>query len=102
MVNSDISLGRTWYLDKINLPEDRDLSTQLVGRIQYTNECLYVPWDSKEYLYQLYEVLMIKMQPKSLQKLCRNVIITSTLGIPDRVDHLCLPEHLKKYCKVVS
>ena len=100
VVDGDISLGRTWYLDKINLPEDTVSNTQLVGKLMYTYECLYVPWDSKEYLYQLYEVLMVKMRPKSLQQLCHNVIITATLGIPGRVDKLSLPKHLKEYCKI--
>lgn len=86
VANSDVLLGRTRFLDKISLPEDTVSNTQLVGKIMYTYQCLYVPWDSKEYLYQLYEMLMVKMRPKSLQYLCRNVIITATLGIPSRVD----------------
>ena len=99
VADSDISLGRARYLDKISLPEDTVSNTQLVGKIMHTYQCLYVPWDSREYFYQLYEVLMVKMRPKSLQHLCRNVIITATLGIPGRVDKLSLPKHLKDICK---
>ena len=99
VIDGDISLGRTWSHGKINLPEDVASNTQLVGTLLHNYECLYVPWDSKEYLYQLYEVLMVKMRPKSLQQLCRNAIITATLGIPGRVDKLSIPKHLKEYCK---
>ena len=102
VIDSDISLGRTRNLDRINLPEDRVSNTQLVGKLQYANECLYVPWNSKEYLYQLYEVLMVKIRPKSLQELCCNVIITATLAIPGRVDKLALPKHLKEFCKLIN
>ena len=100
VVGSDISLGRTWHLDKINLPENAVSNSQLVGKLQHCYDCLHVPWDHKEYLYQLYEVLMVKMRPKSLQELCRNMIIVATLAIPDRVDKLSLPKHLREYCKV--
>ena len=102
VIDSDISLGRTWNHDRINLPEDRVSNTQLVGKLQYGNGCLYVPWNNKEYLYQLYEVLMVKTRPKSLQQLCRNVIITATLAIPGRVDELALPKHLKEFCKLIN
>ena len=99
VADGDISLGRTRHLDKISLPEDTVSNAQLVGKIMNTYQCLYVPWDGKEYFYQLYEVLMVKMRPKSLQHLCRNVIVTAILGIPGRVDKLSLPKHLKKFCK---
>ena len=102
VVDSDILLGMTWHLDKINLPEDAVSNTQLVGKLQHCYDCLHVPWDHKEYLYQLYEVLMVKMRPKSLQQLCRDVIIVATLAVPDRVDKLSLPRHLREYCKVSS
>ena len=41
---------------------------------------------------------MAKLRPKSLQHLCRNVIITATLAIPDRIAKLPLPLRLKEFC----
>ena len=102
VIDSDISLGKTSKDEKINLPEERVLNTQLVGSIMCRDKCLSVPWDGKKYTFQLYEVLMAKLRPRSLQQLCRNVIITATLGIPHRVDRLSLPKYLKEYCKVAN
>ena len=102
VVDNDISLGETSEHEKINLPEQRVSDTQFIGEIQDKDGYLSVPWDGKEYTYQLYEVLMMKTKPMSLQQLCRNVIITTTLGIPHRVDQLSLPNHLKEYCKVAT
>ena len=75
-------------------------NAQLVGGVACKEKCLRVAWNGKTHTYQCYEVLMVKMRPKSLQQLCCNVIITATLGIPRRINKLPLPEHLKDYCKV--
>ena len=37
--------------------------------------------------------------PNTLQDLCRNVILASTLGIPNSIDCLPLPIGMKEYCK---
>ena len=37
--------------------------------------------------------------PYTLQDLCRNVILVSTLGIPNSIDSLPLPISIKEYCK---
>ena len=100
VTNSDVMIGKTWQHEPINLPHGRVTNTQLVGKIHASHNCLYVPWGGKAYVYPSYEVLMGKLQPKSLQHLCRNVIITATLGIPGRVDKLFLPLHLRDFCKV--
>ena len=103
VTDSDVMDGRTWQLDPINLPSGCATNTQLVGKIHRSDKCLYIPWDGKEYkIYKSYEVLMGKLRPKSLKHLCRNVIITATLGLPDRIDKLSLflPEHLINFCKV--
>lgn len=99
--NGDVTLGRTWLHEPINLPYESVINTQLVGKIHPSHGCLYVPWDGKEYRYTSYEVLIARWQPKSLQHLCRNTIISATLAVPDRVDKLSLPEHLKDFCKVL-
>ena len=39
--------------------------------------------------------------PYTLQDLCRNVILTSTLGIPNSIDCLPLPISIKEYCKLL-
>ena len=100
VTNSNVMVGKTRQGQPINLPNARVTTTQLVGKIHGSHRCLYVPWDGKEYIYSSYEVLMGKFRPKSLQHLCRNVIITATLGIPGRVDTLSLPLHLRDFCKV--
>jgi len=86
----------------INLPYGRVANTQLLGKIHPSHECLYVPWDGKEIVYGLYEVLMLKLRPNSLKCLCRNVIITATLGMSDRIDQLPLPVNIKDFCKVAD
>ena len=102
VTNSDVTLGKTWQRAPINLPHGSVTNTQLVGKIHCSHRCLYVPWGGKEYIYPSYEVLMAKLRPKSLQHLCRNMIITATLAIPDRIDKLCLPLRLKEFCKVLN
>jgi len=42
---------------------------------------------------------MLKTRLKSLQNLCRNAIITATLGFCDRIDQLPIPASLKVFCK---
>lgn len=102
VTDSDVVVGKTWQHESINLPHGRVTNTQLVGKIHQSHRCLYVPWGGKEYIYPSYEVLMAKLRPKSLQHLCRNVIIAATLAIPSRVDKLSLPSHLKDFCKVIN
>ena len=96
MTGSDVSIGKTWKNVSIDLPHGRATDTQLVGSVY--RKFLYVSWDDKGYIYPSYEVLAMKMNPKSLQHLCCNVIITATLGIPDRILQLHLPVHLKSFC----
>ena len=100
VTDSDVMVGRTWQHEPISLPYGCATNTQLVGKIHHSHKRLYIPWNGKEYIYQSYEVLMGKLWPKSLQHLCRNVIITATLGLPDRIDKLSLPVHLIDFCKV--
>ena len=101
VTNSDITVGKTWLHVSIRLPHDKVTNTQLVGKINCDRRCLYVPWDGKEYIYPSYEILVRNFKPKSLQHLCRNVIITATLGIPGRIDELSLPSDLIDFCKEV-
>ena len=99
VTNSDVTVGKTTQFNPIRLPHSKVTNTQLVGKIHCSHRCLYVPWDGKEYHYPSYEVLMRNFMPKSLQHLCRNVIITATLGIPGRIDELSLPLDLIDFCK---
>ena len=46
-------------------------------------------------------ILIKTCSPLSLQDLCRNVILTSTLGIPNSIDCLPLPLCIKEYCKLL-
>ena len=46
-------------------------------------------------------ILTKTCSPHSLQDLCRNVIVTSTLGIPKSIDCLPLPISIKEYCKLL-
>ena len=96
LIDSDNSFEN----DEDNLAKESASNAQLVGGVECKEKCLRVAWNGKRHTYQFYEVLMMKMRPKSLQQLCRNIIVTATLGISGRVDKLSLPEHLKKYCKM--
>ena len=102
VTDSDISTAATRDEVPINLPYGRVATTQLPGKIHPSHECLYVPWAGKEYVYETYEVLMLKTRPKSLQNLCRNSIITATLGFSDRIDQLPIPANLKAFCKTFA
>ena len=97
LVDSNNSFEST-SSDEDNL--SKESNAQLIGGIECKEKCLRVAWNGKSHTFQYYEVLMMKMRPKSLRQLCRNVIITATLGIPGRVNKLPLPEHLRDYCKV--
>ena len=74
---------------------------KVLSKVFSGHKCLYVPFDGKEYiiLYPTYEVMMMKVRPKSLQQLSCNVIITSTMGMSDRIDQLNLSAHIKDFCK---
>ena len=97
-----ISTATAWHKVPINIPYERVANTQLLGKVEPSRRCLYVPWNGKEYRYQSYEVLMLKMRPKSLKDLCHNVIITATMGVSDKIDQLPLPVNLKDFCKKIE
>ena len=63
-----------------------------VGRRSYYN-VLVEKTSGKAY------ILMKICSPYTLQELCRNVILASTLGIPNWIDCLPLPITMKEYCK---
>ena len=46
-------------------------------------------------------MLIKTCSPHTLQDLCRNVIVASTLGIPHSIDCLPLPLSIKDYCKLL-
>ena len=43
-------------------------------------------------------ILIKTSSPRTLQEFCRNVILASTLGIPNNIDCLPLPISMKEYC----
>ncbi|XP_065907911.1 uncharacterized protein [Dysidea avara] len=100
--NSDLTIGVSADHRLINLPIDRVTATQLVGVVRGSTRNLFIRWDDTDYRYLSYEVLVRKLIPKSLQHLCRNTIIIATLGIPNRVDQLLLPDGLKEFCKLTD
>ena len=102
VTGKDVSTAITWQKVPINLPHGRVANTQFLGKIHPSHECLYVPWDGKEYIYRFYEVLILKIRPKSLKDLCRNVVITATISNSDKIDRLPLPVSLKNFCKVTD
>jgi len=76
-------------------------NTTIFGLI-YTNISIaYITWDiPSEEMPSCFDVLVARVTPKSLKELCRNVIISTTLAIPDRINQLSLPNFLKEYCKL--
>ncbi|XP_065908227.1 uncharacterized protein [Dysidea avara] len=105
VTGSDLSVGKTFSGAPIKLPDSRVYNTQLVGKIDrlYGNS-LCVAWNGDEYLYNKFEVLVLKKKfsPKNLQRLCRNAIIILTRGMPHIVNQLDLPAQLKEFCKVTG
>ena len=103
VTGSDLSVGKDWFHDAINLPDDRVANTQLLGKIDRRHG-LCVAWNGYEYNYQQYEVLVLRkiFSPRSLQCLCRNAIIILTMGISHIVNQLELPAQLKEFCKVTD
>ena len=104
LTGSDPSIGEDRNDACIKLPNKRAANTQLVGKIDGSRGHLCVGWNGDEYCYEKYEVLVLRkwFSPKDLQRLCRNVIITLTMGMPDLVDQLNIPAHLKDFCKVTG
>ena len=104
VTGSDPSVGTSCKDTPINLPDKRVSNTQLVGKIDRGCGSLCVAWNGEEYYYNTYEVLVLnkRYSPKNLKQLCRNAIITATMGMPDRLDQLDLPAQLKKFCKVTG
>lgn len=99
ITGSDISIGQTYRGIAIRLhPTTGEKNVQLVGKIHPSHRCLYVPHDGLEYIYREYEVLLAYYQPKSLQELCRNLVLKVTYGAPACVERLPLPRGLQQYC----
>ena len=94
-----ISTATTWNRESINLPHGRVSNTQLIGYINCSHECMYVPWNGEEIIYQSYEVMVLKMRPESLKDLCFNVIITATMGVSHKIDKLPLPVNMRNVLK---
>jgi len=95
VTGGDISTATTWEKVPINLPHRRVANTQLLGKIHCSHRCLYVPWEGKEIIYLSYEVLRLKLRPKSLKDLCCNIIVTATMGMYSRINHLPLPVNVR-------
>ena len=53
VTGKDVSTATTWQKVPINLPLLRVANTQLLGKIHPSHECLYVPWDGKEYIISI-------------------------------------------------
>ncbi|XP_065893534.1 uncharacterized protein [Dysidea avara] len=68
VTGSDISTATTWNGVSINLPHGRVSNTQLIGYINCSHECMYVPWGSEEIIYQSYEVIVLKNETKELKR----------------------------------
>ena len=101
VTGSDISTATTWQNVPINLPHGSIANTQLLGKIHCSHRCLYVPWNGKEIMYRSYEVLKLKMKPKTLKYLCFNIIIAATMGVSDRIDQLPLPMIMRNVLKEI-
>ena len=95
VTGSDISTATTWQKVPINLPHVSVVNTQLPGKIHSSHRCLYVPWGGKEIIYRSYEVLMLKLRPKSLHDLCCNAVIATTMGLSSQIDQLPLPVNIR-------
>ena len=102
VTSGDVSIGKTGTDFPIQIPRSAARSTQLLGKIHPSHRCLYVSHQGLEFIYRAYEALAIKYSPKSLQLLCRNVILTATIGSDTRIDRLPLPPVLKDFCKVTD
>ena len=104
VTGSDLSVGKGRKDASIKLPHDRVANTQLVGKIDNGHGSLCVIWNGDEYYYESYEVLVLnkRYSPKNLKRLCRNAIITATMGMSDRLEQLDLPTQLKDFCKVTG
>ena len=76
-------------------------NTNLVGIIYTDTSIMNITWDIPiGEIPPCFDVLIARTTPKTLKQLCRNVILSNTLAIPHRIDHLSLPKFLKDYCKL--
>ena len=72
---------------------------RIVGCISY-NGLLSVPYDGAEHYFYKYETLVVSRVPNSLKEFCRYIVLSSTSGVPDRINTLPLPENLKSFCQL--
>lgn len=91
-------IGRKVDGDRGNSPMK---NTAIIGIIYTDIAVTNITWD----IYgggvpSCFDVLVARVSPKSLKELCRNVIISTTLAIPDRINQLSLPNFLKEFCKL--
>ena len=72
---------------------------RIVGCIR-DNGLLSVPYDGAEHYFYKYETLVVSRVPNSLKEFCRYIVLSSTSGVPDRINALPLPENLKSFCQL--
>ena len=78
-------------------------NTTVVGLIYTDISIANITWDIPSGdMPTCFDVLVARVTPKSLKQLCRNVIISTTLAIPDRLDQLSIPKFLKEYCRLTT
>ena len=105
VTGSDISTAATcmWQRGLFDLPHGIVTDThRLLGKIDRNNSYQVDYWgDIESIIYPSYEILKFKITPKSLKDLCFNAIITSTMGISDRIDQLPLPMIMRNVLKEI-
>ena len=104
--NQRSCIGRTIVMDGTLQDHDKVRNSPLknptiIGAIYTDESVVHITWDGSD-VPSSFDVLLVKITPKSLKQLCRNVIISATLAIPNRIKFLSLPSFLEDYCKLTT
>ena len=92
--------GRTYLGARINLNRNITEGTRL-GKIHPSHNCLYIPYNGGEYIFNTYEVLCHKISPAPLSVICRWKIydhfIKLNRDFATSISNLPLPNSLRDF-----
>lgn len=73
------------------------------GKIHPSHNCLYVPYEGREYIFRKHEMLMLKTSPGPLKSICRWSVLkyleSKNIKSNQTIDSLPLPNAMKTFLK---
>nr|XP_039250427.1 uncharacterized protein LOC120328094 [Styela clava] len=97
--------GHTWNEMQLEVSRwvNTDNNVHRLGKIHRNHQCLYIPYQGREYIFRRHEMLMLKTSPGSLKRICRWSILKYLEHTRSKssktIDSLPLPNKIKGYLK---